>query len=197
MYSKLKIGKIELIIGPMFSGKTSELIRRVRRYTYGKKGKKVVILKWKNDLRNNESKTTIKTHDNGTYDCIRVDPNLIKIKPKSLEKYDVIGIDEGHFFKNLVEFCTNLADKHGKIVIISALSSNFNRNVFKSIGSIIPHCDSIDMLKSVCIQCSNDACFTMKTGDESKIIEIGGLDMYQPVCRKCYNQAKDFNYRYY
>jgi len=183
-----KNGRVELIIGPMFSGKTSELVRRIGRYKFGKNKKETVILKWDRDLRYDETETNGKTHDGNGYLCLRVGKELTPII-KYLLKYDVIGVDEGHFFDikdELANFCDVLANKYHKVVIVAALDSDFMREAFFEVVKLVPKCEKVDKLQSICTNCSNDASFSLKIGDKSKRIDVGGKEKYIPVCRECY-----------
>lgn len=192
------MGRIELIIGPMFSGKTSELIKRIRKFSFGKNAKKTIILKWGSDYRNDEKKNTLKTHDGHEVNCYRV-PNQLtvngKIIPsisfsKLLKECDVIGIDEGHFFPeidDLVTFCEFLSNEMDKIVIVTALNGDFRRKPFMEVLKLIPKCESVIKLNAVCTDCSSaEAAFTRKKVQDNQIIDVGGSEKYESVCRKCY-----------
>ena len=179
-------GQIQLILGPMWAEKTSELIRRCRRYKHA--GKKCVMIKYSEDTRYSEN--YIVTHDGNKYEAIPC-KILEEIKSKlDICMYDVIGIDEGQFYDDIVEFCEELANG-GKIVIVAALDGTFERKPFKRILELVPLSEHVIKLSSVCMKCGKDASFTMKNnknkGNEIKIIDIGGLDKYCSVCRTCYN----------
>ena len=118
-------GKIELILGPMFSGKTTRLIEVIRKYTY--KAKKTIMIKFYADQRYSE-KSEVVTHDLMKYDSI--DCKNLRDSMEILKKYDVIGIDEGQFFPDLVEVCEELALLK-KIVIIAALNGDFRMSHFQ------------------------------------------------------------------
>jgi thymidine kinase len=183
---------IELIIGPMFSGKTSELQRRIKRFHYGNNNKKTIILKWEGDNRS-ESENTLKTHDGMEIECFRVSEKLLdgkgNVNKEILEKVKcvyIIGIDEGHFFENLIGFCEIMVNKHNKKVIVAALDSNFKREPFKDVCNLIPKCEEVTKLKAVCNICSKDASFSFKISESEKIIDVGSEEKYIPLCRTCY-----------
>jgi len=191
-------GRIELIIGCMFSGKTTEMIRRINRHHYGNFPKKTTILKWDRDYRGGEigQKARIDTHDGMSSKCLRIDNKLtqdgklIKELYEKLKDCDVIGIDEGHFFPekdDLVTFCDIMANEHGKYIIVSALDSNFLRGAFDEVIKLVPKCETVTKLTAVCQICSKDAHFTKKLSKSTKLIEVGGAELYIPVCRNCYN----------
>jgi len=102
-----------------------------------------------------------------------------------IEEYEVIGIDEGQFFPDLVSFAEEAANL-GKIVIVSALDGTFQRKPFGSVLDLIPMSESVVKLNAVCMQCQQDAAFSLRTSDESSVEVIGGADKYHAVCRKCY-----------
>ncbi|EFC36973.1 thymidine kinase [Naegleria gruberi] len=172
-------GQIQLIFGNMFAGKTSELLRRLRRYQYAQK--ETVLVKYINDDR--YSKENVSTHDLVQQKAIPTD-RLEKIASQLLG-YHVIGIDEGQFFPDLVEFCEAAANG-GKIVIVSALDGTFQRKQFGNVLSLVPMAESVVKLKAVCMVCGKDAAFSKRITDEQQTEVIGGSDKYIATCRKCY-----------
>jgi len=185
-------GNIQLILGPMFSGKSSELIKLIHRYNIKKR--KTIVIKYNLDDRYENSLTNVVTHDQFTYPALKCS-KLSEIK-ETLLKHEVIGIDEGQFFPDLAEVCEELANC-GKHIVISALKATFKREAFPTIAALFPKCESIINLQSICYFCNDDAPFTLRTvSDEDDIqnIEvgnknlIGGLDMYKPACRNCHIQ---------
>lgn len=184
--------RIELFIGPMFSNKTTQMFNRIKSFSYGNNSKKSIILKWDMDLRNGETQNIIKTHDGKEMSCIRVNKDLLLLNYDLLNEYGVIGIDEGHFFENLVVGCEKLCNEYNKIIIVTGLSGDFKREPFEEISKLIPKCDKIKNLTAVCTVCSKKASFSYKNdcGDQEKIIEVGGKEKYMPLCRQCYNNQK-------
>lgn len=177
------MSKIELIIGPMFSGKTSELIRRINRYIIKKK--KCLVINHHKDIRYSDNNCIV-SHNNISLEGLKL--NNLNQNINIMLEYDVVGIDEAQFFDeiDLVETTEFLAN-NGKIVIIAGLNSDFNRKSFDSISAIIPKVDTLDILYAICINCNNDASFTKKKIKSNQIIEIGGIELYEPVCRKCFH----------
>ncbi|KAG2374781.1 hypothetical protein C9374_010525 [Naegleria lovaniensis] len=175
----LYTGHIQLIFGNMFAGKTSELLRRMRRYQIALK--ECVLIKYINDVR--YSKESVSTHDQVQQRAIPTD-RLEKIA-HLVQNYDVIGIDEGQFFPDLVDFCEAAANG-GKIVIVSALDGTFQRKPFGDVLRLIPMAESVVKLKAVCMVCCKDAAFTKRITDEQQTEVIGGSDKYIAVCRECF-----------
>jgi len=177
-------GHVEVILGPMFSGKTTELVRRIRKYTVAKHH--CIVIKYSRDTRyTNEDETA--THDRTT---IRAKPcSSLEEVEDIVKDYDVVGIDEGQFFATVVEFSEKMANL-GKIVIVACLDGTFQRKPFGRVLELIPLAESVTKLNSVCMRCYNEAAFTKRLGCETEVEVIGGADKYIAVCRRCFN-SKD------
>mmetsp|Transcript_22998 Transcript_22998/g.17442 ORF Transcript_22998/g.17442 Transcript_22998/m.17442 type:complete len:157 (+) Transcript_22998:255-725(+) len=102
--------------------------------------------------------------------------------------YDIIGVDEGQFFPDIVKFSEEAANS-GKIVIISALDGTFQRTGFPSILELIPLAEKVKKLQAICKKCSQNASFTFRTVQSTEVKLIGGESMYIPLCRECFNQS--------
>ena len=100
---------------------------------------------------------------------------------------DVIAVDEGQFFEDIVEYVDRWANM-GKIVIVSALDGTFKREGFHNILDLVPKSEVVTKLSAVCKMCGNDAFFTQRLGTDTRIHLVGGEDLYIPVCRGCYGQ---------
>ena len=173
-------GKIELIIGPMFSGKSTRLIEQMRKYVY--KAKKTIMVKYYADQRYSE-KSEVVTHDLIKYDSINC--KLLRNSFETLKQYDVIGIDEGQFFADLVEVCEELA-LTGKIILIAALNGDFRMEPFPVIQRIISKADKIKLLKAYCFNCHKDAKFSLRIVQSNETVLIGAGEAYKPACRECH-----------
>ena len=185
---KTYTGRIELICGPMFSSKTSELITRAQRHIRG--GKKCVAIKYAQDER--YSLEQIVTHDKTALDAIPCGDTLFSIKDQVMDA-KVICIDEGQFFKDIVKFCTEM-QSFGKLVIVAALDMNFKRKEWPSIAILAARAYKVTKCKAVCVSCGNDAAFSklilledvqhMKEHKDGKM--IGGAEKYVAVCLPCH-----------
>ena len=173
-------GRIELILGPMFSGKSTRLIEIIRKYIY--KAKKTIMIKFFADKRYSD-KSEVVTHDLIKYDSI--DCKNLKDSFEILKKYDVIGVDEGQFFPDLVEVCEELAALK-KIVIIAALNGDFRMEPFPVITRIISKADKIKLLKAYCFNCHKDANFSLRIVQSNETVLIGAGEAYKPACRECH-----------
>lgn len=173
-------GKISLIIGPMFSGKSTSLISHINRCYHQKK--KTIMVKFANDNRYSEGDVLV-THDRNEYPAVNC-RNIVDIMDTLLE-FDVIGFDEGQFYPDIVDSCQNLA-LQGKHVIVSALSGNFKMEPFDNISRLIAKADKIKHLKAVCHYCKTDASYSLRTIRSEEEVLIGAAEAYQPVCKVCY-----------
>eukprot|EP00035_Acanthoeca_spectabilis_P035607 m.35526 g.35526 ORF g.35526 m.35526 type:complete len:295 (+) comp7451_c0_seq1:210-1094(+) len=176
-------GEIQLIMGPMFAGKSTELVRRLKRYMYANLN--CVVLKHNIDHRFTDREAEVgylSTHDNvNVMQAHRV--HRLRDAKTVLEDADVIGIDEGQFFDDLVPFCDEAAEE-GKVVIVSALDGTFLRTPFGSVGELIPKCESVVKLTAVCAECGDSAPFSARLVADSTTTLIGGRDEYAPMCRR-------------
>lgn len=173
---------IELITGPMFSGKTTELMRRLERAE--RAGKRVVAVKHSADVR--YSVETLATHAGGRRDAISAHA-LAELPLASLGDAQVIGIDEGQFFADLAEHAALWAAA-GKKVIVSALNGTYERKPWPVISLLMPLCDDISHLSAVCSKCGADAPFSVRTVANANpdAPAVGGAEAYVASCRKCY-----------
>ncbi|KDR10834.1 Thymidine kinase [Zootermopsis nevadensis] len=149
----------------MFSGKTTELIRRLKRYQIAKY--KCLIIKYACDDR--YSASDIVSHDRQSLAAVSA-RKITDFGFKVLE-YDVIGIDEGQFFPDIVERCEEFANL-GKIVIIAALDGTFQRVGFGNILNLIPLAENVVKLNAVCMICFREASFTKRIGSETKASNV-------------------------
>jgi thymidine kinase len=164
----------------MFSGKSTRLIELMRKYVY--KAKKTIMVKYYADQRYSE-KSEVVTHDLIKYDSINC--KLLRNSFDTLKQYDVIGIDEGQFFADLVEVCEELA-LMGKIVLIAALNGDFRMEPFPVIQRIISKSDKIKLLKAYCFNCHKDAKFSLRIVQSNETVLIGAGEAYKPACRECH-----------
>lgn len=183
-------GKLELIIGPMFSGKTTELIRRIKRYIIA--NRKCVAIVHSIDTRYDNKKTmanSIINHDLDEFTGCEIRRTEI-LSDICVDDYDVVAIDEVSFFSDILT--ANLWANNGKIVIASGIISDYKQEPFASIHQLLPKADNIRMITAICKICSEDASYTArkKLNDEHQVI-VGGKELYFPVCRKCLNKSQE------
>lgn len=172
-------GQIQVIFGPMFSGKSTELMRRIRRYQIA--NRECLVIKYAKDFRYSEE--GMATHDKHVLPAVKA----TQLKTlKNVHNFSVIGIDEGQFFSDIVEFCEEMANE-GKTVIVAALDGTFERKAFGSVLELVPIAESVVKLNAVCTSCYREAAFTKRLGNEKEIEIIGGTDKYIATCRQCFN----------
>ncbi|XP_073058748.1 thymidine kinase a-like isoform X2 [Primulina eburnea] len=178
-------GEIHVIVGPMFAGKTTTLLKRMK--SESSKGRNVAIIKSNTDTR--YELDSIVTHDGEKLPCL---PLAVlsslreKLGAEAYEKLEVIGIDEAQFFEDLHDFCSKAADHDGKTVIVAGLDGDYLRRSFGQVLDIIPIADSVTKLTARCEVCGNRALFTLRKTDETKTKLIAGAEVYMPVCRNHY-----------
>ena len=175
-------GSLRLYLGCMYSGKTSELIREYTRYK--KIGKKVVCINYTFDNRYGED-DFVYSHDLNKIECLKA-KELMSIKKETILKYDVILINEGQFFEDILEFCKLFCDTYSKHIIICALDGDFMRKPFGKISELIPLADEITKLKAFCTECNDGTLgiFTWRLSKDKEQVSIN--NDYIPVCRKHY-----------
>ena len=178
------IGWIEVICGSMFSGKTEELLRRVRRAKLAKQ--KIKIFKPKQDVRYSKKKVT--SHDN----------NSIKSKPINspskilivAEKFDVIGIDEAQFFdESIVEVCNKLADS-GKRVIVAGLDMDYMGKPFGPMPNLLAIAEYVTKVHAICTRSGKMASYTHRIAKSDELILLGDTRKYEALSRKEFIKMK-------
>jgi thymidine kinase len=178
-------GKIVLILGPMFSGKSTRLIENIRKSVY--KNKKSIMIKYSGDKRYT-NKSEVVTHDLIKYDSIEC--RNLSDSYDLLKDYDIIGIDEGQFFPDLVEISEKLSLLK-KTVYIAALNGDFRMEPFPVIANIIPKADKIKLLKAYCFNCHRDAKFSLRIVQNNETVLIGAGEAYKPACRECHKHFSE------
>lgn len=171
------MGHIEVICGSMFSGKTEELIRRIRRAEIAKQRVKV----FKPKIDNRYSEFSIVSHDETSYPSEIIE-NVEDILEKSFD-CEVIGIDEAQFFDNdLVRVCQGLADS-GKRVIVAGLDQDYKANPFEPMPQLLAVAEYITKTLAVCVICGAPANRTQRVSDSNERVLVGGKNHYEARCR--------------
>jgi len=178
---KGNMGWIEVIVGPMFSGKSEELIRRLRRAEIGKQ--RVQIFKPAIDQR--YAKNGIVSHSG-----LEIASELVGTGSDILEKVsprtEVVGVDEAQFLgETVVESCVKLADL-GKRVIITGLDTDFMGRPFEPMPRLLALAEEITKLLAICMRCGNPAVNTQRLVASEELIVVGAGGMYEARCRRCF-----------
>lgn len=177
-------GRIEVICGSMFSGKTEELLRRLRRANFAKQ--RVEIFKPSIDVR--YSQEEVVSHDKNSILSTPVEhsSNILLLS----SEVEVVGIDEAQFFDNgLVDVCQTLADQ-GVRVIVAGLDMDFKRNPFGPMPNLCAVADDVTKVHAICVECGALANYSFRLIADQKQVVLGEMDEYKPLCRKCYNRKK-------
>jgi thymidine kinase len=178
-----KRGSIEVITGSMFSGKTEELIRRLRRAQFA--GLRVEIFKPALDKRYSE--TRVVSHDEKSIISTPVD-NASAILLLAVD-VNVVGIDEAQFFDDsVIEVCNTLAD-NGIRVIIAGLDMDFMGKPFGPIPALLSVAEYVTKVHAICMRCGNLAQFSFRKSEDEQVVLLGENNLYEPLCRNCYNAA--------
>ncbi len=176
----VRSGWIEVICGSMFSGKTEELIRRLKRARIAKQS--VEIFKPQVDNRYHE--TDVVSHDENS---IRSTP--VETASQILlyaNGYDVVGIDEAQFFDNeLVNVCNKLAEM-GTRVIVAGLDMDYTGKPFGPMPALMASAEYVDKVHAICIECGGLAHYSHRTSGQEGLVVLGDTDRYEPLCRQCY-----------
>ncbi len=183
--NRKKTGSLEVIAGSMFSGKTEELIRRLKRAKIAQL--KVEIFKPAIDVR--YSASDVVSHDENSISSTPVSnsANILLLSGN----VDVIGIDEAQFFdKGLVEVAVKLANL-GIRVIVAGLDMDFKGEPFGPIPELMAVADHVDKVHAICVKCGNVAQFSHRLSNKEQIVLLGEKDVYEPLCRGCYREVNE------
>jgi len=178
-------GWIEVIAGCMFSGKTEELIRRLRRAQIAKQS----VMIFKPQIDNRYSENSIVSHNEQSLPSVQIkDINeLIKLSDDA----QVIGIDEAQFFsEEIVEICNRLANK-GKRVIVAGLDQDYRGIPFEPIPQLLAIAEFITKSLAICVECGNPADRTQRKTTSSERVIVGAADIYEARCRQCHYIPKE------
>ncbi len=176
---------LEILLGPMFAGKSSRILSIVSRYAA--LDTPVLVVKHADDVR--YSQTEIATHNNQRTPCISV-RDLDDIPLEDILRFKVIIVDEAQFFQNLVPFVEWVVDTHKRHLYLVGLDGDSNRRPFHSdLLQCIPLADSVEKLTAFCHRCADGTpgLFTYRhSGPHDQQVIVGGSDLYMTLCRKCY-----------
>lgn len=175
-------GYLELIVGPMFSGKTTWLINIYN--TEYANNKNIKVINFTGDTRYHDS--MLSTHDKVMIPCIFTNKIKDVCQEANIRDYDTILINEGQFFPDLYESVYELVEKHHKNVYVCGLDGDFKREKFGGMLDLIPLCDKVVKLSASCVKCNQPAIFSKRLTSEEQQVVIGSSN-YAPMCRRCYN----------
>lgn len=180
--SASRSGWIEVICGSMFSGKTEELIRRLKRARFA--NQRVEIFKPQIDVR--YSQEEVVSHDLNAIRSTPVDNsgNILLLTGD----VDVVGVDEAQFFDaNIVSVCNQLANS-GVRVIVAGLDMDFLGNPFGPMPQLMATAEYVTKVHAICVRCGNLAHHSHRLSENDKLVMLGEQESYEPICRHCFNK---------
>jgi thymidine kinase len=195
MHNQNRKGKLEVVCGSMFSGKTEELMRRLRRSEYAKQN--VLTIKHQIDIR--KSNTSITSHDGQERMAFSIDnkiENIYKILELANRNISVVGIDEIQFFPSEIIPIINQLIENGKRVIVAGLDLDFRGEPMTIMPTLLAFADEVTKLKAICVKCGKNAHHSQRiiNGRPAKyddpIILVGANECYEARCRSCFQIDK-------
>ena len=177
-----KSGCIEVVCGSMFSGKTEELIRRLRRAQFA--NQKIAIFKPSIDKRYSDVEVVSHDFHKITSKPVKEASQMLDIDPE----VQVVGIDEAQFFgEELVDVCQTLADR-GVRVIAAGLDTDFKGVPFGPIPKLMAVAEDVQKVHAICVKCGNLANHSHRLSKSKDLVLLGEKDVYEPLCRECFNK---------
>jgi len=184
LFTPQKTGSIEVICGSMFSGKTEELIRRMKRAQFAKQ--RVEIFKPAMETRYSEE--NIVSHDQNAIPCTPIEHsgNILLLSSGR----DVIGIDEAQFFdEGLPSICNQLANQ-GIRVIVAGLDMDYKGNPFGPMPALCAIADDVTKVHAICVECGQLAGYSHRLVHNEKLVLLGEREEYRPLCRNCFKNIR-------
>lgn len=177
-------GWIEVICGSMFSGKTEELIRRLRRIKFA--GQELLLFKPRIDKRYSEE--NVVSHSGASFEAIQVDS--AKEILEHWKKERIVAIDEAQFFDEEIIDVVNHLASHGVRVICAGLDLDFRAKPFGPMPFLMASAEYVTKVHAICMSCGNLAQFSHRKTKEKEQVLVGAVEEYEPLCRSCYNKIK-------
>ena len=175
-------GWVEVICGSMFSGKTEELIRRLKRAEFA--NQELLLFKPKIDRRYAEE--SVVSHNGISFEAIQIDTSSEILEHWKKER--IVAIDEAQFFDmDVVKVVNQLASK-GVRVVCAGLDMDFQGNPFGPIPSLLASAEYVTKVHAICMSCGNLAQFSHRKSKEKEQVLVGAVEEYEPLCRSCYNK---------
>jgi len=179
----MSVGTIQIVLGCMFSGKTTEVIKEYQKWMSIHKN--ALCINYSMDTRYGND-DNLYSHNLAKISCQKV-MKLSEVDETLIKNADIILINEGQFFSDLIEYCKKWCETFGKNIIVSGLDGDFKRRSFGQILDLIPYSDSVTKLSAFCNLCNDgtEAHFTLRLSEEKDQIVIGSSN-YMAVCRRHY-----------
>ena len=180
---------LDLVLGPMWAGKSSYILGKIRRY----KAIGWNILTITSSLDNRYGEHVVSSHDNDSAPAVAVQSLEPLLSNPRYKQAQLIILEESQFFPDLFDFVTYAVDADKKHVVCVGLDGDSERRPFGSLLSLIPHCDTVEKIKSLCSECRDGtaALFSYRVGGTAEQIAVGAAGLYKPLCREHYLAFKD------
>lgn len=178
-------GWIEVVCGSMFSGKTEELIRRLKRAEFA--NQKILLVKPRIDDRYHKEKVV--SHKGSSFEAVCVDQADDILNIWNNER--IVAIDEAQFFKSDVVAVANKLAKQGVRVIVAGLDMDFKGNPFGPMPHLMAVAEYVTKVHAICVSCGNLAQFSHRTVEDEEQVLVGAVEKYKPLCRSCYNKSTE------
>jgi len=176
-------GRVEVITGGMFSGKSEELVRRLRRASIARQ--RVQVFKPRTDTRNPASRLV--TRDNRELDAVSV-ASATELAKLVVSDVEVVGVDEAQFFeREIIDVVDALADR-GVRVVIAGLDLDYLRRPFGPMPLLLARAEYVDKMHAVCVRCGGTAHYSQRTAGGGEQIQVGDGEAYEARCRSCYEE---------
>lgn len=181
-------GGVHLLIGPMKSGKTQQLVCKLHRHRIA--GHRVVALKWAKDVRSERDRAGLLSSRDGSEPFQAIFIETLRDYPLDGVTNSVIGVDEAQFYDaaELASFCDTAA-RAGNVVFVAALSSDSERRKWAAVAELVPLVDSVESFCAICERCGDEAPFTMRVGGSRERIAVDAV--YEPACRACWRSFEN------
>jgi thymidine kinase len=182
-------GRLEVITGPMFSGKSEELIRRLKRARIARQR----VACFKPDIALRYHLTAIASHSSQTHDAETV-ANVERLRAAlypQLAQVEVIGIDEAQFFDHAIIPLTVELIHLGKRIVLAGLDTTFTAEPFGPIPALMAIADEVPKLSAVCMVCGAPAIHTQRLGSSQELVVVGAAGVYEARCRTCFKPYLD------
>jgi len=191
----MSTGELHMIIGPMYAGKTESIIRLLHRYQTA--GLKCLAINHSFDNRTDED--ILASHSGKKYPAIKTSNlNMVRTTSEVYQISDVVAIDEAQFFDDLESQIKLMVETDEKIILLSGLDGDFERQPFGHVLNLIPFADSVQRLEAFCVECKDGqtaGIFSKRIDSATEIIHVGSLGSYHTVCRKHYLENYDNGHR--
>ena len=177
-------GWIEVVCGSMFSGKTEELLRRIKRAKFA--NQKILLVKPSIDVR--YSAKNVVSHQGTSQDAVMVNNAEEILDVWKNEK--VVAIDEAQFFDDSILAVCNKLSKSGVRVIVAGLDMDYLGNPFGPIPNLLAIAEYVTKVHAICVSCGNLAQFSHRIVNNDEQVVLGAVEEYEPLCRTCFNKIK-------